>query len=142
MDAKRKEMSLDHKKIIVDLTNDGYSNCKIRKILGLNCSTVLKLIKHFKSNGLLENSRRSGRPKKTDDHGDRQILSVLKSNRRKCLNEVTASYNEQTPVKLSKETVKRRLKFYGCKLRVVEKKLSIPKLTVWRGGPGIRQDYI
>ena len=103
MDAKRKEMSLDHKKIIVDLMNDGYSGCKISKILGLNRSAVLKFIKRFQSTGSLENLRRNGRPKKTDDRGDRQILRVVKCNRRTCLNDITALYNEQTPVKLSRD---------------------------------------
>ena len=102
MDTKWREMSLDHKKIIIDLMNDGYNGCKISKILGLNRSTILKFIKRFKSTGSLENLRRSGRPKKTDDPGDQQILRIVKSNCRKCLNDITALYNEQTPVKLSK----------------------------------------
>ena len=73
--------------------NDGYSGCKISKILGLNRPTVLKFIKRFKSTGSLENLHRSGRPKKTDDRGDRQILRIVKSNRQKCLNDITALYN-------------------------------------------------
>ena len=109
--------------------NDGYSGCRISKILGLNRSTVLKFIKRFKGTGSPENLRRSGRPKKTDDRGDRQILRIVKSNRRKCLNDIIALYNEQTPVKLSKETVKRRLKFYGYKRRVVKKKIVISKIN-------------
>ena len=77
----------------------------------------------------LENASRSGRPKLTDARTDRQLLRVVKLNRRKTLREVTSVYNAQAPRKLSRSTVKRRLKFYGYKRRVVKKKIVISKVN-------------
>jgi hypothetical protein len=44
-----------------------------------------------------------------NDRTDRQLLRVVKTNRRKTLQDITATLNEGTPVKISHSTVRRRL---------------------------------
>lgn len=118
-------MSVDTKKCIVKLDEDGHSGRKIAQMLGLNPSTVQKFLKRYRIRENEENRTRSGRPRKCDARTDRQLLRIVKTERRKNLKDVTNLLNERTPVKISESTVKRRLKFYGFKKRVVKKKIVI-----------------
>lgn len=88
----------------------------------LNRYTVLKFLKRFNWTGSVENNQRSGRPRKSDVRADRRIIRIVKINPRKTLTDLTTVYNAQTPTRISKTTVKRRLKVHGCKRCVVLKK--------------------
>lgn len=111
MAERRKQLSVETKQTILTLSEDGFSGRKIAEILKINPSTVHKFLKWYGQRGYLENESRSGRPTKYNDRVDRQILRVVKTNRRKTLKEITNTYNESTPVELSESTVKRRLAF-------------------------------
>jgi len=115
MGRKGKKLTTEQKELIVRLSEDNVSGPKISEILGINRFTIAKFLKRYRMRENLENASRSGRPKLTDARTDRQLLRVVKLNRRKTLREVTSVYNAQTSRKLSKSTVKRRLKFYGYK---------------------------
>ncbi|MCG8112906.1 MAG: IS630 family transposase [Candidatus Thiodiazotropha taylori] len=121
------ELGSDQKELIVQLSEDGLSGTKIANLLKLNRFTVLKFLKRFKLCGSIENKQRSGRPRKTDSRADRRLIRILKVNRRKTLQDLTSAFNDQTPTKISRTTVKRRLKFHGYKRRVVKKKTVISK---------------
>ena len=113
--VEKVELTTEQKELIVRLSEDNVSGPKISEILGINRFTIAKFLKWYPMHENLENASRSGRPKLTDARTDKQLLRVVKLNRRKTLREVTSVYNAQTPRKLSKSTVKRRLKFYGYK---------------------------
>ena len=65
-----------------------------------------------------------GRKKMTGEMSDSVMLKVVKNNRR---TEITSEYNKNTPYKLSKRTVQRRLHFYGFYRRVLKKTTTIAK---------------
>ena len=59
-----KELSEDLKRRIVALHGDGQGYKKITNTLKLSCSTVAKIIQHFKRAGSTQNRHRVGHPKK------------------------------------------------------------------------------
>jgi hypothetical protein len=78
--------------------------------------------KRFNQRERCENERRSGRPRKTDDPGDRKILRCMK---RQCLTEITNNVNNVLPNTISSKTVRRRLRFHGFTRRTIRKTLTI-----------------
>jgi hypothetical protein len=60
-----------------------------------------------------ENQRRSGRPRKTDDRGDRKILRCVKTDRRQNLTEITNKVNNVLPNTNSSRTVRKRYDSMG-----------------------------
>ena len=73
-----KELSEDLKRHIVTLHEDDQGYKKIANTLKLSCSTVAKIIRHFKRVGSTQNSPRVGRPKKLSACAERyiQMLSL------------------------------------------------------------------
>ena len=73
-----KESSEDLKRHIVALHEDGQGYKKIANTLKLSCSTVTKIIQHFKSAGSTQNRPQVGRPKNLSAHAERylQMLSL------------------------------------------------------------------
>ena len=122
MAPRGKELSGDTKNAIVKLSEGGLGGRKISAMLEINPATVQKFLKRFRMRNSVENSKRSGRPKKSSERTDRQLMRLVKMERRKNVKDITNLLNEKTPVKISEWTVKRRLKFYGFKRRVVKKK--------------------
>ena len=74
---------------------------------------------------ICENERRSGRPRKTDDRGDRKILPCVKTDRRQCLTEITNKVNNVLPNTISSRTVRKRLRFHGFRRKTIRKILTI-----------------
>jgi transposase len=109
MSGHGKNLSTEIKQTIVRLKNEDHSGRKIGKLLDIEPSTINKFLKHYIERGDVENKHRSGRPRKCNDRTDRQLLRVVKTNRRKTLQDITATLNEGTPVKISHSTVRRRL---------------------------------
>ena len=68
-----KELSGDIKRHIVALHEDGQSYKKIANTLKLSCSTVTKIIQHFKRAGSTRNRPQVGRPKKLSPRAERHI---------------------------------------------------------------------
>jgi len=119
------ELSTDTKKAIAKLVESGLSGRKIAERLGINPSAVHKFLKRYRQRNSEENTSRTGRPRKCNDRTHRQLLRLVKTEGRTNLHGITNLLNERTPVKISKTTVKRSLKLYGFKRRVVKKKLFI-----------------
>ena len=81
--------------------------------------------KRFNQRESCENERQSGRPRKTDDRGDRKILRCVKMDRRQSLTEITNKLNNVLPNTISSRTVRRRLRFHGFRRRKIRKTLTI-----------------
>ncbi len=77
-----KELSVDLKKRIVALHEDGVGYKKIAKTLKLSCSTVAKTIQQFNRTFSTQNSPRYSRPKKLSAHAQHHIQSLCLENRR------------------------------------------------------------
>ena len=82
-------------------------------------------LKRFNQRESCENERQSGRPRKTDDRGDRKILRCVKTDRRQSLTEITNKLNNVLPNTISSRTVRRRLRFHGFRRRKIRKTLTI-----------------
>ena len=68
-----KELSEDLKRCIVVLHEDGQGYKKIANTLKLSCSTLAKIIQHFKRAGSTQNRPRVGRPKKLNACAEHHI---------------------------------------------------------------------
>lgn len=75
---------------------------------------------------MTESARKSkcGRKRRSTD---RRLFNIVKSNRRRTLTDISALYNENTPQKLPKRTIQRRLHRSGIHRRVVKKTITVLK---------------
>ena len=112
--AKTRELRDEVRVVVKNLSVQGLSTRKISRILGCHFSTVSRILKKFKTQGILQKSRRSGRPKKIDSRGERMVTRIAKCHRFDKLSVITDELNQRYPdKKLSKRWVKRILHKYG-----------------------------
>jgi hypothetical protein len=129
--VKRKDLTIEQKEIVRTLANDDITQRKNVDTLGINRSGVCRFLKRFNNIENIENVSRCGRSLKVWKRGDRQIVSVSRTNRRAPLSELTcivnkllesASYrplyipcivNQTLPQNISSRTVRHRLRFHG-----------------------------
>jgi transposase len=78
MADRQKEMSTLQKQTMVSLREDGFSQYKIAEILEVSQSCISRFLRKFNQSGSIENLPRSGRPRKTNEQGDRKILRCVK----------------------------------------------------------------
>ena len=124
MAGKRKQMSTPQKEVVVSFFEDGVNQRRIAEILGASQSGVSTFLKRFNQRASCENERRSDRPRKTDNRGDRKILRCVKKDRRQSLTEITNKVNNVWPNTISSRTVLRQLRFHGFR-RKIRKTLTI-----------------
>ena len=120
MVGKRKQMTTPLKEVVISLFEDGVNQRRITEISGVSQSGVSE-----NQGETCENERRSGRPRKTDDRGDRKILRCVKTDRRQILTEITKKVNNVLPNTISSSTVRRRLRLHGFTKRTIRKTLTI-----------------
>ena len=89
-----KELSEDLKRRIVALHEDGQGYKKIANTLKLSCSTVAKIIQHFKSAGSTQNRPQVGRPKNLGAHAERHIQMLSLKDRHWSAVSITAEIGE------------------------------------------------
>ena len=76
-----KDLTPEVKKIILDLSNEGYSGHKISQIP----RTVNKFLKRVRERGNEENLPRPGKQRTMDIRGDRRFFRMVGENRRQTL---------------------------------------------------------
>ena len=86
--------SEDLKRHIVALHEDGQGYKKIANTLKLSCSTVAKIIQHFKSAGSTQNRPRVGHPKKLSARAERYIQMLSLKDRRRSAVSIAAEIEE------------------------------------------------
>ena len=89
-----KELSGDLKRCIVALHEDGQGYKKIASTLKLSCSTVAKIIHHFKRAGSTQNRPRVGRSKKLSARAERHIQMLSLQDRCRSAVSITAEMEE------------------------------------------------
>jgi transposase len=94
----------------------------IARVLQQPRSTISDIIKRLREAGTVENRPRSGRQELMDY---RQLEKIVKTERRALLVEITAKFNEERNVSVSKRMVRRRLRDHGFSRRVCRKKVVI-----------------
>jgi transposase-like protein len=127
MGRRGKDLTPEVKKIILDLSNEGYSGHKISQVAGVIPRTVNKFLKRVRERRNEENLSRPGRQRKTDIRGDRRLCRMVRENRRQTLEDLTNKFNNTSVDNLSSRTVRRRLFGSGYKRRVISKKITIRK---------------
>jgi len=111
------------------LFKNGEKISDIARVLQQPRSTISYIIKRFREAGTVENHPRSGRPRAMDYQ---QLEKTVKTDRRAPLVEITAKFNEERNVTVSKRTVRQTLKdimdFPGeCAERRLWSRLTIEK---------------
>lgn len=107
--------------IIVELMKEGYATGSIKEIMksrhGVEVSKrgIQKIIKKFKTSGLYEDKKRSGRPPKLSKRSERIIRRTCLKNRTMSLNNITKCFNIQHSPIVSRHTVNRILVKYGLR---------------------------
>ena len=120
-----KQMTPEEKQIIIALSQQGYSSYKIAEMTDKNRRTFSKFLRRRRVRGSEENLPRCGRGRKTGVRGDRIIYSMLRSDRRQSLGEITDQFILQFVTIISSRTFRRRLNFEGYKKHPVCKKTMI-----------------
>ena len=72
-----------------------------------------------------ENKQRSGRPSVVSERDNTLLSRIVKSNRRKSLDDITLIFNERCPRAVSRRTIQRQLHELGYSRRRVDKTLGV-----------------
>lgn len=127
--AKRSELCTATKEAVVKLAASGQSSSEIARILSLKPRTVRRVVQKHQTTGSVENSGRSGRPRKTSERFDRRLKTLSLADRfkspRKLLRE--AAGGEDPP--LSLRSTRRRLQQAGLKGCIAAKKPFISEVN-------------
>ena len=78
MVRKRKQMSTRQKQVVISLFEACVNQRRIAEIFGVSQSGLSTFLQRFNQRENCENEKRSGRPRKTDDRGDRKSLRCVK----------------------------------------------------------------
>lgn len=114
---------------VVVLAEEGYSSRQIAMKVGVDHSTVLRIIKKFKETGETKDKARTGRPRKTTERDDRILKRISLNNRHLTSPDLLVEWNSKAGLQensVSTRTVRRRLHSVGLKGRRARKK---PLLT-------------
>ena len=125
MGRKGKEISLEQKSSILALLNSGTSKADISRLLSLNPSIVYKFCKRFSVRQCKENKPRSGRPSVVSGRGNTLLSRIVKSNRRKSLDDITSIFNERCLRAVSRRPIQRKLHELGYSRKRVAKTLGV-----------------
>ena len=108
MEAKREEMSMALKQVIIELYSNGEKVSVIARTINRSLASVYRVVRRFESSGSVENLSRPGRPRSIDNREYRRLQRIVNRDRRAPLKEVTELFNENRTS--SQRTIKRRLK--------------------------------
>ena len=119
MRRKGRELSLDIKKLFVDLYENGHKLSEISKLLSVPYMTISNIVKKYRNTGSVENKKRSGRPKLESDRDYRKLERLVKANGRDTLSNITSKFNENREIQVSRRTVQSHLSQHGFQKRVL-----------------------
>jgi transposase len=91
---------------IITLYQEKMSYTDIAKKIGINKSTVSRLVKKFNTHGTLEHLGGNGRPKKVSDNDFKEIKKILGKNPKTSLRKVSVMLKEKTKTEISYNTVR------------------------------------
>ena len=106
MGRKGSELCASEKESILSLSKANIKLKEISEITGRPISTICSFLKRQERREITENKNRSGRPRKCSVKGERQLIRLVKNNRRRTLTELTNVSNENGASRLSESTVK------------------------------------
>uniref|UniRef100_A0A3B5PUG8 Transposase Tc1-like domain-containing protein n=1 Tax=Xiphophorus maculatus TaxID=8083 RepID=A0A3B5PUG8_XIPMA len=123
--APTREMSLETKERIVKLLEEGNPSRMVAKDVGCSQSAVSKIWTKYKQHGMVVKAKRTGRPRKTSKHQDKQLKAICLENRKSTTKQMKHKW-EEVGVNVCDRTVRNRLKEMGFQYRKAKRK---PALT-------------
>ena len=107
--TKRVQLFLFEKNVIAALHKAGLKGPAAARETGHLLPTIYSVLRRFKQCGTVENEERSGMPSLLTPRDTRKLSGVVKSDRKRPLQEVANIFNEYRARFLSGQTVQRKL---------------------------------
>jgi transposase len=103
----------------------GYRASQVAQSLKISKSTISRLLKRWRTRDDTDNIPRTRRKNIMTERAENTLSRVVKTSRRAILKDITAEFNECTPVAVSRRTVQRKLHLFGYTRRSVRMKIGI-----------------
>ncbi|GFV88481.1 transposable element Tcb1 transposase [Trichonephila clavipes] len=118
----RKETTIEERKLIIKLSNEGKSQLNIAKVVGRSVNCIQKILQKFKKTGMLANNEGSGRKKIMNSITERRVIHQVKIDPKISTPKIAASTSNALGRSVSAETVRRVLRKADYNGRVARKK--------------------
>ena len=118
-------LSQEQKAKIIALKEAKLSWNKISSQLNIPRSTIRSIWKKYTETNTTDNKSCTGRPKKFTDRDERNLVRLIKKNRKLSLRQLTTKFNDTYPSKMSLRTIRRILKRRKIKSYVAQKKFLL-----------------
>lgn len=122
MAGKKRELTVPERERIINLWKDGLSQRKIGKLVDKSRATVQSVMRKYKTEGIITNKTRQGRPRKLTEREERQILREVTKNPKLSVAQLHADIKEKCRIDVSASTVRRTIHRGGFKGRIARKK--------------------
>ncbi|GFW07772.1 transposable element Tc1 transposase [Trichonephila clavipes] len=122
----RKETTIEERKLVNKLSNEGKSQRNIAKVVGRSVNCIQKILQIFKKTGILANNEGRARKKIMNSITKRRVIHQVKIDP-KISPKIAASTSNTLGRSVSAETVRRVLRKAGYNGRVARKKPLIGK---------------
>ncbi|GFY16498.1 transposable element Tc1 transposase [Trichonephila clavipes] len=123
----RKETTIEERKLVIKLSNEGKSQLNIAKVVGRSVNCIQKILQKFKKTGMLANNEGRGRKKIMNSITERRVIHQVKIDPKISAPKIAASTSNTIGRSVSAETVRRVLRKAGYNGRVARKKPLIGK---------------
>ncbi|GFY04359.1 transposable element Tc1 transposase [Trichonephila clavipes] len=123
----RKETTIEERKLVIKLSNEGKSQLNIAKVVGRSVNCIQKILQKFKKTGMLANNEGRGRKKIMNSITERRVIHQVKIDPKISAPKIAASTSNTLGRSVSAETVRRVLRKAGYNGRVARKKPLIGK---------------
>ncbi|GFT08590.1 transposable element Tc1 transposase [Trichonephila clavipes] len=123
----RKETTIEERKLVIKLSNEGKSQLNIAKVVGRSVNCIQKFLQKFKNTGMLANNEGRGRKKIMNSITERRVIHQVKIDPKISAPKIAASTSNTLGRSVSAETVRRVLRKAGYNGRVARKKPLIGK---------------
>ncbi|GFS96260.1 transposable element Tcb2 transposase [Trichonephila clavipes] len=123
----RKETTIEERKLVIKLSNEGKSQLNIAKVVGRSVNCIQTILQKFKKTGMLANNEGRGRKKIMNSITERRVIHQVKIDPKISAPKMVASTSNTLGRSVSAETVRRVLRKAGYNGRVARKKPLIGK---------------
>ncbi|GFR27710.1 HTH_Tnp_Tc3_2 domain-containing protein [Trichonephila clavata] len=120
--VNRKETSIEERKLVIKLSNEGKSLRNVAKVVGRSVNCIQKILQKFKKTGMLTNTEGRGRKKIMNSITESRVIHQVKIDPKISALKVAASTSNTLGRSVSAEMVRKILRKTGYNGRVARKK--------------------
>ncbi|GFU89187.1 HTH_Tnp_Tc3_2 domain-containing protein [Trichonephila clavipes] len=102
----RKETTIEERKLVIKLSNEGKSQRNIVKVVGRSVNCIQKILQKFKKTGMLANNEGRGRKKIMNSITERRVIHQVKIDPKISAPKIAASTSNTLGRSVSAETVR------------------------------------